>query len=400
MKVFVTAVLLFSCSLFVSPDALALPMCSQIDPSSISNEQIDQAVEPVFAAKPLPWNYDFAALIVESAQLLGCEPDNYLEQLLPVFQNGFETPLGELLSTKGPDSPSSLAGCGGLGVFNCYANHCSCLNQAKESYCSCVSYCGDGDSSAGGTAPQLQNLLLIKASDQLNQLCYTHDRCYGQLCQQGVGCVFNTQNDAIVACDAPMDEYCLNSAAPVIDRIICKASKLLRAASNLFDCDSQNADSSYCEEGSMCLEESEVCSIPDKTNFQADIILTGPAEITGSSCTGTMTIEGVLTANFESAPTLVFDGTETIDLNCYFQSTEVHATIPLTINGTLISGELLQPFSCGPPCVSGVSKYYASLQLNRFFNWQSLVGLFGHTNQNQTPFYAESIGSVTIPEQQ
>lgn len=396
MRKLVSVALWGLCSLFSTANALALPLCSELDTTNISNAQIDQVVEPIYAAKAQAWNYDFAALLKESAQQLGCEPDNYMEQLLPLFLDGFETQAAGLAPTL--DEPSGLLGCGGLGVFNCYQNRCTCYNDGKETYCPCVSYCGDGDSSSGGTAPQFQDLLLLRASDQLNQLCYTHDRCYGQVCQQGVGCVFNTQNPAVMACDAPMDSYCQNSSAPIMDRIICKLSKLLRASSNLFDCVSENTDLSYCPEGSECVTETEACSIPDKTEFQGNITLTGPAAITGSGCTGTMTISGVLTANFEQSPSLTFNGTESINLSCYTQSVEVHATIPLTISGNRIEGELVQPFTCGPPCVSGTSRYYTALQLNRFFNFQSLSGLFGHTNQNQTPFYAESIGNVTVPE--
>jgi len=393
-----TALLGFS-SLVFATGALALPLCSKFDSSVITDEQIEQVVGAVFAAHPLPWTYEFAALIMESAQALGCEPDNYLEQLLPLFEDGFEPPPGALLSTEGVDSPSTLLGCGGLGFATCYKKRCSCYSLGKEVYCPCLSYCGDGDSSTEGVAPQIQDLTLLRASDELNLLCYAHDRCYGRSCQQGVGCVFNTQNEAIVECDAPMDEYCLGSGRPIIDRIICRASKLLRASSNLFNCESPNTDSSYCPVGSMCLTESETCSVPPSTGYQGNIDLTGPAAITGSACTGTMTISGTLTANLGGNPTLTFAGTETINLSCYSQSIEVQATVPLTVSGTLISGSVVQPFTCAPPCVSGQSTWEAALQLNRFFLGQHLIGTFKHTNENQTPFSALSVGEVNLSEQ-
>ena len=132
--------------------------------------------------------------------------------------------------------------------------------------------------------------------------------------------------------------------------------------------------------------------------FRGNVAVSGPAAITGSACSGTMTVTGEVFANLGATPTLTFNGTEAIALSCYSQSVQAGATIPLTIAGTRVSGTVVQPFTCGPPCVSGQSVWTVDLQLVSVGGVQSLQGTFEHTNQNQTPFFARSVGTIAVPQ--
>jgi len=132
--------------------------------------------------------------------------------------------------------------------------------------------------------------------------------------------------------------------------------------------------------------------------FRGNISVSGPAAIIGSSCTGTMTVIGEVFANLAPSPTLTFNGSEVFALNCYSQTIPTGATIPLTIDGTRVTGSVVYPFTCAPPCVSGQSTWAVDLQLVTVGGVQSLQGTFQHGNQNQTPFSAQATGQITVPQ--
>ncbi|HET6566143.1 MAG TPA: hypothetical protein VFG52_12080 [Xanthomonadales bacterium] len=139
--------------------------------------------------------------------------------------------------------------------------------------------------------------------------------------------------------------------------------------------------------------------LPEPTVFQGQIVLTGPAGITGTGCTGTMTRTGTATVNLANSPSLTIDGSESINLSCYSSTGPAHVTVPLVVVGNSITGQFVGPFTCPAPCVSGQSTYVVNLQRSGTGSNQVLQGTIDYTNENQTPFLATTTGAVTLNAQ-
>lgn len=133
--------------------------------------------------------------------------------------------------------------------------------------------------------------------------------------------------------------------------------------------------------------------------YSATFNIAGPAAITGSACTGTLSFSGSATVDVGTSSVLRFTGTEAIALSCYSQSVPVSVEIPLAGAGTKLTGSVTFPFTCAPPCIAGQTTYAADLDLVSVGGGRSteLRGTLSHSNSNQTPFSGTAAGPVVMP---
>lgn len=126
------------------------------------------------------------------------------------------------------------------------------------------------------------------------------------------------------------------------------------------------------------------------------VSLSGPAAITGSTCTGSMSVTANGEISLFPSPVLTWKGTEAINLSCYTSTMASNVSIPLTSSGTKLTGNSTFPFTCSPPCISGSATFTADLTLNSAAAGQTVTGTVTYVNENRTPFRADLTGTISF----
>lgn len=131
--------------------------------------------------------------------------------------------------------------------------------------------------------------------------------------------------------------------------------------------------------------------------FSSSVKLSGPAALTGLSCSGTYSIIADATLAPEGdALRLHLVGNEDIALSCYHQNTPSDMSVSLIKSGNGYKGSVNLPFTCAPPCNSGSTTLSADLVLTGTGAEQGLAGSIVVINENKTPFYARAEGNVRL----
>jgi hypothetical protein len=129
--------------------------------------------------------------------------------------------------------------------------------------------------------------------------------------------------------------------------------------------------------------------------YVGNVSISGPASI--PQCAGTMSVLGSASLSLVEPPSMTLTVNEVISLSCSsLFTTPGVISIPLIRSGTNLSGVVRNQFTCGAPCVSGVSSYFVTLQIDSSNPAFAITGSLQHTNTNQTPFTANASGPISF----
>jgi hypothetical protein len=131
--------------------------------------------------------------------------------------------------------------------------------------------------------------------------------------------------------------------------------------------------------------------------YAGSLSLAGPAAITGTSCIGSLVVDGSAAVNLAgTGASFRLVGTERIQMNCYNQTGPADITVPLTRNADMLTGQVQLPFSCAAPCNSGSVTVTVNAQVTGTGPASTVTGSVIYVNQNQTPFLARATGSFGL----